>query len=228
VPVYFHSIVKVDGTGKVPPSQITAQLSALNVAFSGTLSGNGASDTSFRFELAGVTETVNDNWFQAAPHSEADLEMKTSLREGGCNTLNIFSRGLLEQGGTLGFSSFAWECEAGPEFDAVEIDFRTLPGGTAAPYNLGFSAVHETGHWLGLLHTFERGCRFINSLVEASDTPRHSEPTLGCPVSADTCPSHGTDPVHNFMNYEDDACMSEFTPDQGLRAREMYSEFRQD
>ena len=37
---------------------------------------------------------------------------------------------------------------------------NAMPGGTAygGEYGLGMSAVHETGHWLGLLHTFQDGC----------------------------------------------------------------------
>jgi predicted Zn-dependent protease with MMP-like domain len=38
--------------------------------------------------------------------------------------------------------------------DGVVIDYQTLPGGSSSD-SLGLNLVHEIGHWLGLLHTFE-------------------------------------------------------------------------
>ena len=39
--------------------------------------------------------------------------------------------------------------------DGLVISPATLPGGSLAGYNLGYTVVHETGHWLLLSHTFQ-------------------------------------------------------------------------
>ncbi len=39
--------------------------------------------------------------------------------------------------------------------DGLVISPATLPGGALAGYNLGYTVVHETGHWLLLSHTFQ-------------------------------------------------------------------------
>lgn len=68
----------------------------------------------------------------------------------------------------------------------------------------GHVAIHEVGHWLGLLHTFHgRLCESINDQV--SDTPAQSGGSGGCPIGRDSCPdSPGLDPIHNYMDYSDD------------------------
>jgi hypothetical protein len=98
-----------------------------------------------------------------------------------------------------------------------------------APYNLGMSLVHEAGHWLGLLHTFEGGCDAGGSGGDGvADTPAEAGPAFGCPKrSRNSCPRlPGNDLSSNVMSYVDDACMRGVTKGQAARMQAMWAAYR--
>ncbi|MCX8112251.1 MAG: zinc metalloprotease [Bacteroidia bacterium] len=101
--------------------------------------------------------------------------------------------------------------------------------GVRPPYDRGRTAVHEMGHVFSLYHPFEGGCRGMTPQTcaiegdEICDTPPQRQATYGCPrTPPNTCqetPIDLPDPIHNFMGYVDDSCMTHFTPEQIARMR---------
>jgi hypothetical protein len=216
VPVRFH--VVTDGrNGRLTSLAVARQIAALNAAYGGR---TGGADTGVSFRLVSTDVVTNATWF-ARPHDH-QTQLLGTLSRGGPGTLNLYTAAVGSE--VLGFSSFPQWYRLQPATDGVVVDYRTVPGGAFAHFNRGYTAVHEIGHWLGLFHPFENGCLPPGDGVD--DTPYEAVPTQGCPVTKDTCPAPGTDPIHNFMDYAFDSCMREFTPGQGLRIRAMWAAYR--
>jgi len=97
-----------------------------------------------------------------------------------------------------------------------KIGSTSLPFPSGAPYNMGRTLTHETGHWLGLIHIWGDGPCGIDDFCQ--DTPRQSFSSAGCPANVDSCPNEvGEDMYDNYMDYSNDACMNTFTRDQANR-----------
>ncbi|HEX6471899.1 MAG TPA: zinc metalloprotease [Streptosporangiaceae bacterium] len=217
VPVDVH-VVHAGRAGNVPVARIRRQIAVLNATFGGRL---GGADTGFRFALRRIDRTDNAAWYHHPERHER--AMKSRLHLGGARTLNLYTADLGEQ--LLGWSTFPWRYHGRAALDGVVVHVDALPGGSIPHYSRGLSATHEVGHWLGLFHTFQDGCAKPGDRV--ADTPPEREPGQGCPAGGrDTCPSPGKDPIHNFMDYSYDTCMTEFTTGQSERMRAAWAAFR--
>ena len=218
VNVYFHIIKSSDGDGAVTNRQITQQVSILNEAFAATAT----------FVLAGTDTTVNDAWFAMEPGTVAERDAKQALRIGSADDLNIYTAN--PGSSLLGWATFPSSYRGNPDNDGVVLLHSSLPNGGAEPYDEGDTATHEVGHWFGLYHTFQGGCggpKNTNKQGDLiADTAAEASPAFGCPVNRNTCPSAGLDPVENFMDYTDDACMFDFTAEQNGRAQAQFATYR--
>ncbi|KAF2715500.1 hypothetical protein K504DRAFT_497374 [Pleomassaria siparia CBS 279.74] len=94
-----------------------------------------------------------------------------------------------------------------------------------------FSAKVLHREWVLIMlvdHTFGKGdssCSGDGDVV--SDTPFEATSADGCQVGRDTCANDlGLDPVTYYIDYSDDAWLSEFTPGQTARIISYWNAYR--
>lgn len=124
----------------------------------------------------------------------------------------------------IGSSGYASMPGSAADVDGVVINFNSFGTiNTVAPFNMGRTAVHEVGHWLGLKHIWgDAQCGDDG----VDDTPQQGFFTKGCPSGFRSSCNNGEsgDMYMNFMDYTDDACMNLFTKGQRNRMRSLFIE----
>lgn len=216
VPIAFHVMYarkRGQDVGNVDLAQIQAQVSVLNAAYAGR---------GFSFTLASVDRTANNKWFTGCYNLSTESEFKQALAVDPAHTLNIYSCQPTQN--ILGYAYYPSSYPEDSFWHGVVMHWASLPGGPLGVYSYGDTAVHEVGHWAGLYHTFENACSAPGDYVD--DTPAEAAPAYDCDETLDTCPAPGFDPIHNYMDYTDDLCMTGFTDGQAVLMDDMVTAYR--
>ena len=237
IPTVVHVVYR-NAAENISDAQIISQIAALNKDYRKLNSDisqvpsawtNLAADIGIEFCLAnrdpqgnattGITRTSSTQ----ASFDVSNNNMKFN-NTGGKNAwpadqyLNLWVCNL--DGTLLGYAQFPG---GSASTDGVVIDFDDFGtvGAATPPFNLGRTATHEIGHWLGLYHIWgdEPQCTQDDGIA---DTPQQKDKNYGCPSfpqgSSQTGGScSGSNPgsmFMNYMDYVDDACMYMFTNGQ--------------
>ncbi|HYC61415.1 MAG TPA: zinc metalloprotease [Thermoanaerobaculia bacterium] len=223
ITVNFHVIRSSTGAGDVSDTRLNSQIATLNAAYSGR---------GFTFVRGTTDRTNNSTWYTMGHGTTAEANCKNYFTGFAANNsafvLNFYTAS--PGGGLLGWATFPWDRASNPRMDGVVVLNASVNGGTATPYNLGDTATHEVGHWLGLYHTFQSGCGTGNNTTSGdrvADTWAEASPASGCPTGRNTCTTiSGNDPITNFMDYTYDSCMNTFTSGQASRMVNMAATYR--
>jgi hypothetical protein len=234
IPVIVHILYHLPGEN-ISDEQVLNQIDMLNKCYRRTnpdtvntpsVFKSRAADCEIEFQLA-VSDPKKRNTsgiihkYTPIAYWEPNDQMKFSAQMGDdawdCqNYLNIWVCNIKK---VAGYSSVP----GGPaDKDGVAIDYTVFGTNGVSGYELGRTAVHEVGHWLGLKHTWgDAYCG--DDLVD--DTPKQGDYTTGCPSGIHlSCSNAPTGDMYmNYMDYTNDACVNLFTDGQKARMRTLFA-----
>lgn len=221
--------------------QVISQIKVLNEDFRKQKNSNGFNDNPIGADIgiefclastdpngqnsAGINYIYNSSasWNTS---TEDEKELKSLSYWPSDKYLNIWVTNLeVEKGfgyarypyGT-GIEDLETDTDYGAELDGIVIDHRVFGtiGTVVTPYNLGRTATHEVGHWLGLKHIWgDEYCG--NDFVD--DTPVDQSPNsdLDCADSSYCYDGFVKDITSNYLDFSPDRCMNHFTTGQKER-----------
>ncbi len=235
IPVVVH--VLYQPSQNISDAQIRSGIDALNRDF--RMKNADTSKTPQQFRALAADVQIEFYLAKTDPQGRktTGIERKATSRNGWLadDKIKLSSQGGMDAwdsrsylniwiGNLIGGSGYSSVPGSDAKTDGIVIQYSAFGTiNTGAPFNLGRTAVHEVGHWLGLKHIWgDAPCG--DDLVE--DTPQQGFFTQGCPSGIRSSCNNGTagDMYMNYMDYTNDACMNLFTKGQRQRMRSAFDE----
>ncbi|MCQ9637440.1 zinc metalloprotease [Chryseobacterium sp. WG23] len=231
IPVVVNVLYRT-ATENVSDARIAEQIAVLNADYSGTntdaskipteFQGVKAGDVKVKFKLVNTVRkvTTKTSWTP----TDVDNHTMKKVSTGGIdatnptNYFNIWVVSSMPDGlyQTLGYATFPESAGLWNDGVVIAAPYFGKTGATAN-FNLGRTATHEVGHYLGLIHIWgDASCG--NDLV--ADTPTQTGFNNGKPRYPlyNTCGGVKRSVMFmNYMDYVDDAAMFMFSTGQKTR-----------
>jgi len=242
VPVVVHVVWNTNAQN-ISDAQICSQIAVMNEDFSRTNSDaantpapfqNSGSNTRIQFYLATLDPNGNPTTGVTRTNTgtssfTTNNNVKFNLTGGhdawpADQYLNLWVTNLGSQ--LLGYAQFPEDLSTKANTDGVVIHWQAFGRGSTysllPKFNLGRTATHEVGHWIGLLHIWGDDSGACSGTDQIIDTPNQADHSSNVPVFplTDNCTTVNPGVMFmNYMDYTDDVGMNIFTVGQMNRMR---------